>query len=281
MAEIPAGKVAIPALATTAYTTKLPKRRKTDLTRRTAKRESDYRRNKTRVNIGEAFQRWRELRKCLGLSLDSELAVLLLDSYLRTKSESRPERPTVKRSSSTETCESVHIYPLVMNPPVEYEPEAYPAASVHSPENGKESGEKDGACQRLNSQDEETRWTTSNPSENKENRDIQEDKNEEFSTSLSVGDGHYLVDLGSSSEFIVDEECILQLFRSCRECNRQCTVRKRVKGLKLVVSQACCFCESRYKWTNLPDDDDDFQINGNDAAHGQINSALSPSSNTS
>uniref|UniRef100_A0A8C4HQN8 Uncharacterized protein n=1 Tax=Dicentrarchus labrax TaxID=13489 RepID=A0A8C4HQN8_DICLA len=53
---------------------------KTDLTRRTAKRESDYRRNKTRVNIGEAFQRWRELRKCLGLSLDSELAVLLLDS---------------------------------------------------------------------------------------------------------------------------------------------------------------------------------------------------------
>lgn len=85
----------------------------------------------------------------------------------------------------------------------------------------------------------------------------------------------------SSSEFIVDEECILQLFKSCRECNRQCTVRKHVKGLKLVVHQSCCFCQSRCKWTNLPDDEDDFQINGKDAAHGQTNSAMSPSSNTS
>lgn len=86
----------------------------------------------------------------------------------------------------------------------------------------------------------------------------------------------------SSSEFVVDEECILQLFKSCKECSRQCTVRKHVKGLKIVVSQACCFCESRYKWTNLPDDDNgDFQKNGKDAAHGQTNSAMSPSSNTS
>ncbi|KAM6941845.1 uncharacterized protein PEZ65_003840 [Lycodopsis pacificus] len=136
-------------------------------------------------------------------------------------------------------------------------------------ENGKESRIKDAACQQPKSQDE---WKTTNRSEN---TDIQE----EFITSLSVGDGRYLVDLGSSSEFIVDEECILQLFKSCRECSRQCTVRKRVKGLKLVVNQACCFCESRSKWTNLPDDDDndeddgDLQINGKDAAHGQTNSA--------
>lgn len=156
-----------------------------------------------------------------------------------------------------------------------------------------------------------------------------DDDDEEFSTSLSVGDGHYLVDLGryadlttnissfsspiifpsftytcymilstehveirarrvihacivtpSSSEFIVDEECILQLFKSCRECNRQCAVRKHVKGLKLVVYQTCCFCQSHCKWTNLPDDDEDFLINGTDAAHGQTNSTIS-SSNTS
>lgn len=66
----------------------------------------------------------------------------------------------------------------------------------------------------------------------------------------------------SSSEFIVDEECILQLFKTCRECNRLCTVKKQVKGLKLVISQKCSFCESRWTWTNLPDDDEgNLQIN--------------------
>ncbi|XP_018520410.1 uncharacterized protein LOC108875766 isoform X4 [Lates calcarifer] len=236
-----------------------------------------------RVNIGRAFASWRDLRLVLEIKSDPELAFLLLHSYLRTKSESRPERPSLEKSSSTETCESVHYeYPLMMSSPNEDEQETCAAPSVKSSENGKEPGKKVAACQRPKSQDE---WTTSKQSENKENRDIQEDEDEEFCTSLSVGDGRYLVDLGSSSEFIVDEECILQLFRSCRECNRKCTVRKYTEGLKLVVNQACSFCPSRCKWTNLPDEKDDadsgFQINGKDTAYGQTNTAMSLSSNTS
>ncbi|XP_040891847.1 uncharacterized protein LOC121180472 isoform X4 [Toxotes jaculatrix] len=242
-----------------------------------AKRESDKRRSKTRITIGAAITKWQQVKKQYGIKTDSKMAFILLDSYLRTKSESRPERPSLERSSSTETCESVHYeYPFMMSSPNEVERETCAAVSVQSSENGKEPEKKE--------------WTTNRLSENKENRDIQEDEDEEFSTSLSVGDGRYLVDLGSSSEFIVDEECILQLFRSCRECNRQCTVRKHVRGLKLVVNQACCFCQSRCKWTNLPDDDDDddddkddsdFHINGKDTTHGQTNTAMSPSSNTS
>ncbi|KAM4751094.1 uncharacterized protein FYW61_007062 [Anableps anableps] len=89
---------------------------------------------------------------------------------------------------------------------------------------------------------------------------------EEFSTSLSVGDGHYLVDLGSSSEFVVDELSLLELFRSCRRCGRHCRVMKRVHGLKIVVNQTCCYCENRFEWTNLPDDfsdeDDKDVLNG-------------------
>ncbi|XP_039652821.1 uncharacterized protein LOC120556960 isoform X1 [Perca fluviatilis] len=194
--------------------------------------------------------------------------------YLR-ESENHPEQPTIEESSSTESSESVHEeYPLMMCSENEVEQETCAAPSVQSSENGKESGKKDAACQRPKSQKERT---TTSQSENKENRDIQEDENEEFSTSLSVGDGRYLVDLGSSSEFVVDEECLFQLFKSCRECNRQCTVRKRVTGLKLVVSQACCFCQSHSKWTNLPDDDDDgggdLQINGKQTALEQTNSA--------
>ncbi|XP_040891845.1 uncharacterized protein LOC121180472 isoform X2 [Toxotes jaculatrix] len=292
---------------------------------RRVKRENDRQRGRTRVNLGPAYSPWKKLREKNGFKTDAEMAIFLINIYLRTKSESRPERPSLERSSSTETCyergatkgkpfqvrapavsvtgvfdgtdrdehlnviaeateiqgleqsESVHYeYPFMMSSPNEVERETCAAVSVQSSENGKEPEKKE--------------WTTNRLSENKENRDIQEDEDEEFSTSLSVGDGRYLVDLGSSSEFIVDEECILQLFRSCRECNRQCTVRKHVRGLKLVVNQACCFCQSRCKWTNLPDDDDDddddkddsdFHINGKDTTHGQTNTAMSPSSNTS
>lgn len=61
----------------------------------------------------------------------------------------------------------------------------------------------------------------------------------------------------SSSEFIVDEECLLELFKSCWECDKQCTVRQQAKGLKVVINQACSFCQSQSKWTNLPDKDED------------------------
>lgn len=48
MADNPGEKVAIPALATIAYTAKQPKKRKTD-SKRESKRESDNKQNKTRV----------------------------------------------------------------------------------------------------------------------------------------------------------------------------------------------------------------------------------------
>lgn len=79
MADSQKGKLPIPALATTAYTTKQAKKRKSDSSKRESKRESDNKRNKTRVNIGTAFQRWRQLRDSIGFKLDSELAIHLLD----------------------------------------------------------------------------------------------------------------------------------------------------------------------------------------------------------
>ena len=47
--------------------------------RSVAKKLSDKERNKTRVNIGLAFPRWRALREEKGIHFDSELALLLLD----------------------------------------------------------------------------------------------------------------------------------------------------------------------------------------------------------
>ncbi|XP_026158835.1 uncharacterized protein LOC113128021 isoform X2 [Mastacembelus armatus] len=249
---------------------KHPRRRRSEQ-QKARKRIYEQARAKSRVNIGKAFQRWRKLRENKGLKNDTEVALFLLDSYLRTKSESQSEQTSLERTSSTETYS-----------PNEAEQEMCAATSVQSPENGKELEKKDAADQSPEDQDA---VNPTSQAENKDNRET-EDEDEEFSTSLSVGDGHYLVDLGSSSEFIVDEECILQLFKSCRKCNRRCNVRKHVKGLKLVIYQACRFCHSRCKWTNLPDnednkDDSDFTINGKHATHGQNSKAASPSSNSS
>lgn len=49
----------------------------------------------------------------------------------------------------------------------------------------------------------------------------------------------------SSSESIVDGECILGLFQPCCKCKRRCTTK--VRGLMLDITQKCCFCQSYWK----------------------------------
>lgn len=44
------------------------------------KRECDRIRNKTRINIGRAFEQWRQLRELKGFKSDPELAFFLLDT---------------------------------------------------------------------------------------------------------------------------------------------------------------------------------------------------------
>ncbi|KAK2815953.1 hypothetical protein Q5P01_026420 [Channa striata] len=234
---------------------------------RRAKRENDRQRARSRVNLGRAFSPWKKLRDKNGFKTDADMASFLINVYLRSRTEGRL-LPSLKRSSSTETCESVHYEYPIMSSPNEAERKTCASPPVQSSDDKTESGQNDAPCQGMKSQDN---WTTT--------KDFQ-DEDEEFHTSLCVGDGRYLVDLGSSSEFIVDEECILQLFESCRECSGQCMVRKHVEGLKLIVYQMCSFCQNCYKWTNLPDDDDkediDFQINGRDTERGQTNTTMVP-----
>lgn len=79
MADDRTGKIAIPRLETPSFYAKQSKKRKTNSSKRESKRQLDNKRNKTRINIGVAFQRWREVRDIISLKLDSELAVLLLD----------------------------------------------------------------------------------------------------------------------------------------------------------------------------------------------------------
>ncbi|XP_060908900.1 uncharacterized protein LOC132985721 isoform X1 [Labrus mixtus] len=236
---------------------------------RKAKRESDRLRAKNRVNLGRAHGVWKKLREENGFKTDADMALFLINIYLQTKSLSQPDSLTLYRRSSTENRDSVQYeYQLAMSSPSDDEFEVSAAPSVESSENGQESEKTDSAHQQLKIKDEDSTTHLSG------NKDTDVEKNEdEVNSSFIVGDGHHMVDLGSPSEYVVDEECILQLFKSCRECNKQCKIRKQVKGLKIVINQACCYCEHRFKWTNLPDDGDSgFQTNGNKTAHGPIHS---------
>ncbi|KAM8761632.1 uncharacterized protein AB9X84_006631 isoform 3-T4 [Acanthopagrus schlegelii] len=59
----------------------VPQKRKCTGEANDPRRLWDKKRGKTRVNIGVAFPKWRELRDKLGLQKDADLACLLLDSY--------------------------------------------------------------------------------------------------------------------------------------------------------------------------------------------------------
>ncbi|XP_051721834.1 uncharacterized protein LOC127497425 isoform X2 [Ctenopharyngodon idella] len=69
---------------TTPGTGKQSKKRKTVLQTATTKKRLDQQRAQTRVNIGVAFPRWRQLRDSKGLKTDAMVAVFLLDSYEKT-----------------------------------------------------------------------------------------------------------------------------------------------------------------------------------------------------
>lgn len=70
----------------TACITKQSKKRKTVFEKATTKKRLDQARSQTRVNIGIAFQRWRQLREVKGLKSDAMVAVFLLDSYEKDSS---------------------------------------------------------------------------------------------------------------------------------------------------------------------------------------------------
>uniref|UniRef100_A0A8C6SI94 Uncharacterized protein n=1 Tax=Neogobius melanostomus TaxID=47308 RepID=A0A8C6SI94_9GOBI len=57
-------------------------RRKCGRRQKHNRRQRDQKRARTRVNIGGSYERWKDLRDRLGYSLNSDLAVLLLDRFI-------------------------------------------------------------------------------------------------------------------------------------------------------------------------------------------------------
>ena len=72
-------KIPLPASLVTARPAKEAKKRKPEAEMAATKKALDKARGQTRVNIGAAFERWRQLRHLKGLKSDAEVAVFLLD----------------------------------------------------------------------------------------------------------------------------------------------------------------------------------------------------------
>jgi hypothetical protein len=79
MSSSTAHKFPIPRIPSTNTTKTAKKRGKTLVERTATKREAERARNKTRVNIGVAYERWRELRDRRNLKSDAEIATFLID----------------------------------------------------------------------------------------------------------------------------------------------------------------------------------------------------------
>ncbi|KAG5281677.1 hypothetical protein AALO_G00047570 [Alosa alosa] len=60
-----------------------------------AKRISDRKRAKTRVNLGSAFHRWRQLLDSKEMQFDSELATFLLDWYEGPQTSTPMKKPVL------------------------------------------------------------------------------------------------------------------------------------------------------------------------------------------
>ncbi|KAM6974275.1 uncharacterized protein LKV04_015913 [Tautogolabrus adspersus] len=86
-----ADKLPVPRLLVTARPDNQEKKRKTEAEKAVTRRRLDQ----TRVNIGTAFQRWRQLRELKGLRSDAMVALFLMDSY--EKQTSTPWKPGLLR----------------------------------------------------------------------------------------------------------------------------------------------------------------------------------------
>uniref|UniRef100_A0A671WEV9 RE1-silencing transcription factor-like n=1 Tax=Sparus aurata TaxID=8175 RepID=A0A671WEV9_SPAAU len=68
-----------------AHPTKKAKKRKPEAEKAATKKALDIERSRTRVNIGAAFERWRQLGHVMGLKNDTEVAFFLLDGFLQSR----------------------------------------------------------------------------------------------------------------------------------------------------------------------------------------------------
>ncbi|CAL8325221.1 unnamed protein product [Arctogadus glacialis] len=90
-------KLPLPPLLAPVHPFKKARKRKTETEKAATIKKLETARGKTRINIGLAFQRWRQLRELNGLKSDAMVAVFLLDSYEQKQTFTSYKRGPGKR----------------------------------------------------------------------------------------------------------------------------------------------------------------------------------------
>ncbi|XP_076828380.1 uncharacterized protein LOC143474714 isoform X3 [Brachyhypopomus gauderio] len=246
----PMTKLPIPPLPTTAYTTKTSKQKKTNEEKQAKKKELDRARDKTRINIGAAFQRWKALRDLKGFQVDAELATFLLDSF--TKGGCLPDKSlTESRTQWTPTDESVDESTESGNsesqvccknrlPQLPRGKSATPTISQWNQQTAPMEIEL-----------QLTRSMTNKPLAGPQG-EVKWERNEVQMRPLTPEEGN--CSLSESSYAVLSKEVLVLLMFRCLECSSECRVRGKGKGGSLSLTQECLICCNYRVWTSQPAD---------------------------
>ncbi|KAG1926112.1 hypothetical protein F2P79_025081 [Pimephales promelas] len=195
---------------------------------RKRKRESDKVKARTRINIGQAFPRWRELKDEEGCPTDADLAVILLDNFLN---EAQNEAGFAKDVA----------VPTVGDP----------ATHLEDSTSEQSSRTRDVACQTDTIPLTESVGTPF--SMKTEEQDYTFDPAETDTTSTETADNARASwPVHKTRKYIIYEKCIMELFEVCPVCKRSCSVRSQRIGTFIRVEQQCKHCKYSRKWNSQP-----------------------------
>ncbi|XP_076828376.1 uncharacterized protein LOC143474713 isoform X2 [Brachyhypopomus gauderio] len=217
-----------------------PKMRK-----REAKRHRDRRRQKTRINIGVAFLRWKSLMRDKCLQSDAQVAAFLLDSFSKggedkSLAESRTEW-TSSDESVDETTESANSESEVWGK------NQLPRGKVTTPtiSQWKEHNAP------MEIELELTRSMTNKPLAGPQG-EVKQERSEVQMRPLTPEEGN--CSLSESSYAVLSKEVLVLLMFRCLECSSECRVRGKGKGGSLSLTQECLICCNYRVWTSQPAD---------------------------
>ncbi|XP_066502622.1 uncharacterized protein [Hoplias malabaricus] len=212
--------------------TKLTFRPQIPKPRHPAKRLNDKKRSKTRVNIGDTFERWRELREKRDCKTDAELADFLLNSFSRGGPFSAA--PGLGCGSSTESCDSENER--------NWDLDALDDCGLQTEVSGMTVQQRNGQTVPEEIEIVLTRSMVNQPSA------VQETRRKDISRRSSDTEGN--LDLTESGYVDLKKEVLLLLMFRCLDCSKQCRVWGKGKGGNLTLRQECTYCCNCRVWTS-------------------------------
>ncbi|KAK3567983.1 hypothetical protein QTP86_027766 [Hemibagrus guttatus] len=182
-----------------------------------SKRLHDQKRSKTRINIGSAFPRWRELLLKKRMKLDAELATFLLDSFSNVNSlpaAARADWPSTNEASGS-AWDDGQLPQDAASAPVEIE-----LVLTKSMTNKPMAGSR-----------QVVSWNR---------RDV---KRRPYTTGAKIN-------LSESRYITLTKEGFVRLMFRCLECSSECRIRGKGRSGNLTFRQECLICCNYRVWTS-------------------------------